>query len=78
MSHLNTDELNSKFFQNKVYFKAMATKICNNEKNIYEIIKNQNNESIISILAEYENKIDNLQKKLNSLEEKINSLEQIS
>ena len=71
MSHINTPELNRRFFINEVYLKAINTKILSNETKINYLVKNMNNESVISILASYENKIENMQNKLDALEKKL-------
>ena len=75
MSHINNVEVDSKFFRNEIYMKALGTKIINIEKTIKKMIINMNNESIISVLANYENKIEKLEKHNRELEERIITLE---
>ena len=44
MSHINNVEVDSKFFRNEIFMKALGTKIINIEKTIKKMIVNMNNE----------------------------------
>tara|TARA_Y100000590_G_C15634466_1_gene982411 strand:- start:1108 stop:1353 length:246 start_codon:yes stop_codon:yes gene_type:complete len=75
MSHVNAPLLNYKLYSNDIFLKALATKTTNNESKIKYLLKNMNNDSIVSVLAGYENKIELLQKKIEVLEKKFDEFE---
>ena len=76
MSHINNVELSSRFWKNELYIKALGTKINTLEQKVKFLLSNSSNDSIISVLAGYDNKMEELQNKINILEKKLEEEEQ--
>ena len=69
--NISKNEIMSKFNYNKILIQMLVTKVNKMQKTIETLEKkndNNLNENIISILANYENKIEILEQKINNLE----------